>query len=308
MTSDRDIADSPEKAAPEEPSGTPRRKTIQFVVLFVVYVLGLLIGYRYAVNTEANMWYLFTTAKHTAALLNILGDHAEVQPGQQGSWSRQQLDDWRSGGEAHAATDDQATAQEAPLTPYERWLYTAYQNLALGGTLDEAGPTVDFVAAPGLVTKIQTANDQLRAIRRDPNRTEAQEAAAVAKYTALTEERDALPAGDERNYALRDRQFRFILVPDCGAIEVMSIFVAAVCAFPTLWRKRLLGLFIGLPVLYGVNLIRLSSLAFLASYDPTQGLKWFHFGHEYVWQAVFIIFVVAVWLCWIEFMVQRARA
>ena len=172
-------------------------------------------------------------------------------------------------------------------------------------SLDNAGPMVSFVAAPGLRTKIGDANGEWRAIQKDPDRSADEETAAKEKLDALIAERDALPMGDERSYALRDRSFLFIVVPDCGAIEVMSIFLAAVCAFPTRWRKRLLGLAIGLPVLYGVNILRLSSLAFLAAYDPTPGIKWFHFGHEYVWQAVFIIFVVAVWLCWIEFLVQR---
>ena len=88
----------------------------------------------------------------------------------------------------------------------------------------------------------------------------------------------------------------------------MSIFVAAIVAFPTRIWKRLLGLAGGVPILYSVNLGRLSMLAIIGAYDDSPGQKWFTFIHEYVWQGVFIIFVVAVWLAWVEFVVGRRTA
>jgi exosortase/archaeosortase family protein len=318
---ERDTDADPPRAdsAPEAPP-VPRRKTLQFVVLFVVYVFALLVGYRYAVNTEANMWYLFTTAKHTSALLSLIGEHSSVES--QGLYAnpqlrRGQLKAWREGRafvpenvlnrSVAAARRDTGAPRPEPLTPYENWLHRAYQTIHSNGTLDSTGPSVEFIAKYGIRSKLQRADSELNRLDKTNTGPERQ-AELETELEALAAKRDALPEGKERNYALDDRKFTFVLVPDCGAIEVMAIYVAAVLAFPTLLRRRFVGLLGGLPILYGVNLIRLSSLAYLAAYDPTTELKWFHFGHEFVWQAIFIIFVVAVWLCWIEFVVQRRRA
>lgn len=92
--------------------------------------------------------------------------------------------------------------------------------------------------------------------------------------------------------------FTFIVVPSCGAIEVMAIFIAAVIAFPTKWRHRVQGILAGLPLMYVINILRLVCLACLGALD--QGGAWFTFVHEYVCQASYVVFVVLVWMAWVE--------
>jgi len=99
------------------------------------------------------------------------------------------------------------------------------------------------------------------------------------------------------------RRFTFSLVPDCGALPSMSIYLAALIAFPAPFRKRLLGLAAGVPVLYAINLARLVCLATIGAYwreDPAV----FEFAHQYVWQAVYVLIVVGVWLLWVELIVR----
>ncbi|HRK35675.1 MAG TPA: archaeosortase/exosortase family protein [Candidatus Hydrogenedentes bacterium] len=98
------------------------------------------------------------------------------------------------------------------------------------------------------------------------------------------------------------RRFNFHLVPDCGALPSMSIYLAALLAFPASWRSRLLGIAFGLPILYAVNLIRLVCLAFIGAY--AQSNEVFEFAHQYVWQAVYILIVVGAWLLWVELLVR----
>ncbi len=283
----------------------PRRRTISFVVLFVVYVLSLLIGYRYSVNTETNMWYLFQVANHTKMVLDRVGHHAEIESRPldvTDSLARSTLAKWRGAVEAAAEG-----GESAALSPYERWLYQAHRTVKAGGSVQERGPFVYFVAEEGLTARINRANQYLvdrRAARADKGELESIE----AHLKNLRAEGESLPPGAARNHALRDRSFGFVVVPDCGAIPSLSIFVAAVLAFPTAWFRRAIGLAVGLPFLYAVNLGRLSSLAYLAAYDVTPGRKWFTFCHEYVWQGIFIVFVVGVWLTWIEFVVKRGKA
>ena len=99
-----------------------------------------------------------------------------------------------------------------------------------------------------------------------------------------------------------DVSFSFHLVADCGAIPSMAIFVCALLAFPAPWRKRLVGALIGVPLLYAINVIRLTCLAEIGAW--TNGGKWFEFAHEYVWQGIYLVFVVALWLAWAEFIVR----
>jgi exosortase/archaeosortase family protein len=101
----------------------------------------------------------------------------------------------------------------------------------------------------------------------------------------------------------QDVAFNFTLVPDCGAIPSMVIFLAAVLAFPARWWKRLVGLAGGIAILYCVNaLLRLPCLAVIGALNG--GGKWFDFAHHYVWQGIYIVFVVLVWLAWVEYIVR----
>ena len=123
------------------------------------------------------------------------------------------------------------------------------------------------------------------------------------RLTSKSADTDMADLGPLVHFTSRgDREFSFQVVPDCGAIPSMSIFAAAVLAFPTALWGRAIGIVIGLPLLYMVNIGRLTFLAFIGAW--TNHGELFTFFHEYVWQAVFIIFVVAVWLVWVETLVR----
>jgi exosortase/archaeosortase family protein len=98
------------------------------------------------------------------------------------------------------------------------------------------------------------------------------------------------------------REFSFRIVPDCGAIPSIAIYLSAVLAFPALWRKKIPGIIFGLTALFGINVMRLVILAYVGAYDTTPDDRWFTFIHEYVWQSIFLLFVVVVWLVWIEWL------
>ncbi|GMV95096.1 MAG: hypothetical protein AMXMBFR82_48740 [Candidatus Hydrogenedentota bacterium] len=168
---------------------------------------------------------------------------------------------------------------------------------------DRHGPTVDFIASAGLTTQLRDAEARLRAVEEGPHESKGED-----EITTLQAEVASIKAAREQAVENRDaeadqdRRFRFNVVPDCGALPSMSIFLAAMIAFPTdLWR-RLVGLAIGLPLLYGVNIARLTCLALIGAYSGNGQI--FDFAHEYVWQAVYIVFVVIIWLMWVEFIVR----
>ena len=59
----------------------------------------------------------------------------------------------------------------------------------------------------------------------------------------------------------------------------------------------------GLPILYAVNAFRLAFLAVVGAWDNAGDM--FQFSHHYLWQGIYIVFVVAVWMSWVEFLVKR---
>jgi len=306
-------SESTDQSRPEDASGidaerdarTLRSRTIRFVVVFAVLVLTFLTSYRYAMNTDANMWYLYQVSHSTAWVLDLVGHSSDLEPQRRVGLSRGKrlkLAQWQSGEEA----TDVATLEvdDGPLTSYESWLYRAYSLVRDGGTLREFGPTVNFVAAQGTASLRQHVKSQISEREAAGKTTLGLE----EQLAQLDEIESAEVPGPALNDVRRDRTFAFQVVPDCGAIPSMSIFVAAVLAFPALIAHRLLGVLGGLAALYTINITRLVTLAFIGAYDTASGGKWFRFAHEYVWQGVFIIFVVAIWMAWIELVVKARRA
>ncbi len=89
--------------------------------------------------------------------------------------------------------------------------------------------------------------------------------------------------------------FAVRIIEECTGIFEVIIFVAAVLAFPTTWAKRLIGLGMGIPLLYVFNVVRILVLILVGRYQP--GV--FEFMHLYFWQATLILMITSVWLLWI---------
>lgn len=295
--------------------GLGRGRVWRFVILFCVYVFTMLMGYRYLLNSEANMWYLFQVARHTAVLLDVVGDSGTLEPVRSAYGSgkkRAQLEAWRSD-ETYVDAPASAYVDDAPLSRWESWLYKAHTDLRTKGSLSDSGPVVDFVFRKGLLAEASEVESELAKVKSD---VELDDRKRKERIHELEDRRKALTKrsrkikGDDpgANAERQGRRYRFIVVPDCGAIPTLSIFASAVLAFPVAFRKRILGLGLGLPLLYLINLSRLATLAVIGALDDTPSEKWFTFAHEYLWQGIFVVFVVAVWMLWIELVVRERRA
>ncbi len=297
----------------EETTGGDRKRIVRFVVVFVCVALAMLISYRYAIHTRANDWYLLQAANHTAWVLDTI-NHAEVEPHHIGRQHpkevRAAIAAWLDGRDS-ATAEEIAEADAQPLTRWERWSYRALE-ARRGPAARPNGPRVYFVLRHGAATRITQISGQINRIESDgtlaSDERREQLAPLQQELRQLREEQRAMrsaPGGAEQDPG---RTFSFILVPECGAIEIMAIFLAAVVAFPTLWRKRFVGIIVGTPIMYAVNIFRLSVLAIVGALDQSSGRVWFNFAHEYLWQAVYIVFVVAVWLIWVEYVVKGKRS
>lgn len=304
----------PATLLPKSPSTQARRAgynrpALRFVLVFATVVLSLLTGYRYAIHTPLNDWYLFQVARHTAWALSWVAYAVELEnrPGMNLSPKevRAALAAWDAG-RSEPTPEDTAAASDRPLTPWEQWRYVARTTRARSPKAVN-GPRVMLILTPGLQTEADELQRRIDAITRDPSLgdTERSEQAAALRVRLGEVQRqlEEIRRGQRDRSEDSTRMFSFIVVSECGAIEIMAIFTAALLAFPATWRSRLLGLIIGIPLMYGVNIFRLCFLAIIGAMDPSR--KWFTFAHEYVWQAVFIIFVVAVWMAWVEYVARR---
>ena len=83
---------------------------------------------------------------------------------------------------------------------------------------------------------------------------------------------------------------------ECTGIFVFLLFGAFLLAYPASWRARLIGLSIGIPALFAVNVVRLATLARIVEVYPAL----FFYFHEYVWQGVFMVFVLLGAIAWAE--------
>jgi exosortase/archaeosortase family protein len=94
--------------------------------------------------------------------------------------------------------------------------------------------------------------------------------------------------------------FGFEIIYQCAGVFGMMIYASAVIAFPSKIREKLLGLVMGIVGLYVINTVRMSVLGMI-------GIYWsdlFHFFHEWMWQGIFIAFVIVFWLIWKEKIVR----
>lgn len=88
----------------------------------------------------------------------------------------------------------------------------------------------------------------------------------------------------------------------CNGIEACIVLFAAIMAFPSSWRHKMIGLVLGFIAVQAVNIVRVISLFYLGQWNMTA----FNFAHEYLWQALIMLDVLVVWLVWVR-AGQRAK-
>lgn len=93
----------------------------------------------------------------------------------------------------------------------------------------------------------------------------------------------------------------WIITPECTAINVFILFVSFVLSYASSVRAKLVALVIGMPFIFAANITRLVLLGWVTEHAP----QYARFTHDYAWQALFLILVVAMWLAWIELVVKR---
>ncbi|OYT65503.1 hypothetical protein B6V00_04465 [ANME-1 cluster archaeon ex4572_4] len=90
------------------------------------------------------------------------------------------------------------------------------------------------------------------------------------------------------------------IIGECTGIFSIIVYCSVVLAYPTGLKQKAVGL-LGVPVLYGITLVRLSSTALVGAFVPSL-LDLFH---TYLWQVFLIFFVVLLFLIWRDKVVEK---
>ncbi len=90
-------------------------------------------------------------------------------------------------------------------------------------------------------------------------------------------------------------RFSVLVQNVCNGLEVTGIFLAAVFAFPTSFRNKLIGVALGYPVIFVLNVARIAALYLLGFHVPNV----FETVHRYYAQALVIILTLLIWMLWV---------
>jgi exosortase H (IPTLxxWG-CTERM-specific) len=99
------------------------------------------------------------------------------------------------------------------------------------------------------------------------------------------------------------KQFSVAIKKGCDAVEPMALFMAGIIAFPVSVRKKLPGILVGLMIIFFLNIVRIVVLFLTGIY--AQSL--FETMHVEVWQMIFILVAIAIWLLWLRWAVRKSR-
>lgn len=89
------------------------------------------------------------------------------------------------------------------------------------------------------------------------------------------------------------------VIGEYTGIFSIIVYCSVIFAYPTGSREKAIGM-IGIPILYGITLIRLISTALVAAFIPSL----LDFFHTYLWQVFLIVFVVLLFLIWRDKVVE----
>ena len=93
----------------------------------------------------------------------------------------------------------------------------------------------------------------------------------------------------------------WLVVTECTAIFIMLVYACFITVYPASWKAKGIALVAGIPFIFGANILRLYAMAWIDYLKP----QYSEFFHNYMWQVVFIVMVVFMWLLWIDKVVNR---
>lgn len=102
--------------------------------------------------------------------------------------------------------------------------------------------------------------------------------------------------GTSTDGALIQGDFVMNVKRGCDAIEPIGLASCIILAYPTVFKRKIPGLLVGVGILLLINLIRIVTLYMTGIHAP----KMFEVMHLEVWQFIFIVLAVLYSILWIR--------
>jgi exosortase H (IPTLxxWG-CTERM-specific) len=95
--------------------------------------------------------------------------------------------------------------------------------------------------------------------------------------------------------AIINTRFTIRIVKGCDSIYPTLLLCSAMFGYPSSWMRKIAGGVAGAVILYLLNIVRIGTLFAVGMFAP----RAFEVVHLYVWQALFIVITLCMWLLWI---------
>ena len=82
----------------------------------------------------------------------------------------------------------------------------------------------------------------------------------------------------------------------CNGLELYALFAGFILVYPGLWRRKLLFIPLGIAIIYGLNIFRVTLLALNYEYSRQS----FAFNHKYVFTFVVYSVIFGMWMLWVN--------
>jgi exosortase/archaeosortase family protein len=92
--------------------------------------------------------------------------------------------------------------------------------------------------------------------------------------------------------------YAITVAPTCSAVDLACYVGAAVIAFPSPWRAKVSGFFLGVCLVVALNVVRITSLFLVGAHAHSA----FDVTHEDIWAVLLIMastVFVAGWIAWV---------
>lgn len=103
-------------------------------------------------------------------------------------------------------------------------------------------------------------------------------------------------------YLLPD--YRLLVTFGCTGVFALFILLSGITAFPSKLKSKVLGAGLLIPVFYIFSILRLVIIGIIAYIKP----DWVDFFHKYLMEIVNIIFVLSVFIIWVEYVSKTEKA
>ena len=90
----------------------------------------------------------------------------------------------------------------------------------------------------------------------------------------------------------------------CDAVAPAILYAVSILVFPVAWKWKWKGLLYGLLAIFVLNIVRIITLFLTGIYVKSL----FEIMHVEVWQAIFIVITVVIWLYWLRWATANSAA